>query len=120
MNKIINNKNKPYVIIEGQVDYKMQYSIIEENQKYKKKVCLYSGALEEKYGVAKLVNCFIKADLEDVELHLYGTGSYKEQLLKMIKSHKNIKYFGVVLNSEVVKEQMRATLLINPRPSKEE
>lgn len=120
MNKAINYKNKPYVIVEGQVDYKMQYTLIDEKQKYKKRICLYSGALEEKYGIAKLVNCFIKADLKNVELHLYGTGKYKEQLLKITKSHKNIKYFGVVLNSEVVKEQMKATLLINPRPSNEE
>ena len=48
MNKAINYKNKPYVIVEGQVDYKMQYTLIDEKQKYKKRICLYSGALEEK------------------------------------------------------------------------
>lgn len=120
MNELINGKQKPYVILEGQVDINMQnvYNSIEN--KYVKKICLYAGALKSIYGLDNLTEAFIKANIDGAELHIYGSGSFEEELKSICRKHKNIKYFGVVTNDVVVKEQLKATLLLNPRPTNEE
>ena len=46
--------------------------------------------------------------------------NYQLKLEEIIKEHSNIKYLGVVPNSEVVNAELKATLLINPRPTGED
>lgn len=118
MNEVINkNKKKPYIVMEGHVP-----SVDDEKSvdKYKKEVCFYAGILDERYGVKDLVEGFVEADIEHAELHLYGEGKYKEDLINYIITHPNVMYKGVKVNKEIVLEERRAALLINPRPSKEE
>lgn len=120
MNALVNNKNHPFIVIEGQVDINMSSvdNIIEN--KHSKRICLYAGALNRLYGVHTMVEGFLKAHVPNAELHVYGSGSYGDELIKICKTHNSVKYFGVVPNEAVVKEQLRASLLINPRPSTEE
>jgi len=120
MNELINKKHKPYVVIEGQVDVNMLNITNELKEKYRKRVCLYSGAIHRIYGIELLTNAFITANIDNAELHIYGSGDFEDQLKEICKEHINIKYFGTVPNDMVVKEQLKATLLINPRPSNEE
>lgn len=116
----ITHKQKPYIIVEGMVDIDMGKKSISEQKKYSKKVCMYAGILDRKYGIEMLVKGFDKANIPDSELHIYGDGEYKDELLKVCKKNSNIKYFGLKPNSYIVKEQQKATLLVNPRPSDEE
>lgn len=116
----ITHKQKPYIIIEGMVDIDMGEKSISEQKKYSKKVCMYAGILDRKYGIEMLVKGFDKANIPDSELHIYGDGEYKDELLEICKKKSNIKYFGLKPNSYIVKEQQKATLLVNPRPSDEE
>lgn len=116
----ITHKQKPYIIVEGMVDIDMGKKSISEQKKYSKKVCMYAGILDRKYGIKMLVKGFDKANIPDSELHIYGDGEYKDELLKVCKKNSNIKYFGLKPNSYIVKEQQKATLLVNPRPSDEE
>lgn len=116
----ITHKQKPYSIVEGMVDVDMGKKSIPEYKKYSKKVCMYAGILDRKYGIEMLVKGFDKANIPDSELHIYGDGEYKDELLKVCKKNSNIKYFGLKPNSYIVKEQQKATLLVNPRPSDEE
>lgn len=116
----ITHKQKPYSIVEGMVDVDMGKKSISEYKKYSKKVCMYAGILDRKYGIEMLVKGFDKANIPDSELHIYGDGEYKDELLKVCKKNSNIKYFGLKPNSYIVKEQQKATLLVNPRPSDEE
>lgn len=109
---------KPSIVLEGHVDSEMEQTINTLDRKYDKKVCLYAGMLHRKYGIERLVKAFISADVKDAELHIYGDGDYAEEL-RLIKS-KTVKYYGIVPNSKVVEEELKATLLINPRPSDEE
>ena len=118
MNKKINKKKKPYVVLEGHVDNELGELPIEK--KYDKFICLYSGALSRQYGLHLLVEGFVKANLPETELHLYGDGDYVSELKEFCKQYDSIKYFGICLNDYVVKEQQKATLLINPRPTYEE
>lgn len=116
----ITHKQKPYIIVEGMVDVDMGKKSISEYKKYSKKVCMYAGILDRKYGIEMLVKGFDKANIPESELHIYGDGEYKDELLKVCKKNSNIKYFGLKPNSYIVKEQQKATLLVNPRPSDEE
>ena len=114
----ITHKNKPYIVIEGSVDY----TILNETtyEKYEKKVCMYTGTLAKIYGIEYLVKGFIKANVLNSELHIYGDGDFKNELIDLCKKNSNIKYFGTKPNEYIVEEQKKATLLINHRPSNEE
>ena len=120
MNDLINKKARPYLVIEGQVDINMKDFENHLTNKYDKKVCIYAGALNRIYGIEKLVQGFIIAKINNAELHIYGNGDYEDELKAICKLNPNIKYFGVVPNEMVVNEELKATLLINPRPSEEE
>lgn len=116
----ITHKKKPYIIVEGMVDINMKNRGIYKQEKYSKKICMYTGILDCKYGIEILVKGFNKANIPNSELHIYGNGDFKNELLKLSKKNKNIKYFGLKPNNYIVEEQQKATLLINPRPSNEE
>lgn len=120
MTEKINHKNKPFVVMEGFCDVKMRDVKNIFGEKYQKKVVLYSGLLHEKYGIRNLTEAFIKADIADSELHVYGRGDFEDQLKAIAEINDKVKYFGTKSNSYVVKEQMKATLLVNPRPTNEE
>lgn len=118
MNLRLNKKNKPYCIIEGLVDSKIKkLNVI---SKSKSKVCLYSGGLSKKSGIHNLVKAFTSDELNIYELHLYGTGDYVIEIEEIIKKYHNIKFYGNVENKVVVRKQMEATVLINPRPTHDE
>lgn len=115
MNHVVNPKGKPYTVIEGFVDSKMADRDNVLADKHTKKVCMYSGGLEKIYGLDMLVEGFIKADVPDSELHIYGAGGFAKTLREYAEKDERIKYFGCRDNSYVVEEQIKATLLINPR-----
>lgn len=120
---IINNKNKPYIIMEGLVDEKItnEISIVNDKQIKDKRILLYAGGLHERYGLRLLTEAFMKLNDNNIELHLYGDGPFVKELLnKYCKKDKRIIYHGVVNNEDVVKAELEAALLINPRPTKEE
>ena len=120
MTHIINPKNKPKIIMEGLVDVKMGETENILKNKYKERVLIYAGGLHEKYGIRTLIEAFIKLKDLDLRLHFYGTGDMEEAINKYSEVDSRIKYFGVVPNKIVVENQLKATLLLNPRPTKEE
>ena len=87
--------------------------------KAKKRVCLYAGRIDLIYGIQRLVEGFLLADLPDTELHIYGSGDFQEELEKISAETPNVFYGGLLLPSQVVEKEMEATLLVNPRPSNE-
>ncbi len=120
MNYAINKKNRPYIIMEGLVDANMINSQNDLSQKYKEKVVIYAGGLYEKYGVKKLIEGFIKLKDKNTALHLYGEGPMVKDIEKYSNLDNRIRFGGMVPNEIVVEEQIKATLLVNPRPSNEE
>lgn len=116
MNEIVNPKNKPYIVMEGSCG-----EVPNLEKKDDKKIILYSGSLwKNNLGLEYFTEGFIKANLKDVELHFYGVGEFETEIEKYSKIAPSIKYMGVVSNSEIIKKQAEATLLVNPRPSTEE
>ena len=120
MNNLINVNKKPYIVIEGMVDILMNEVPNNLENKAKERIIIYAGGLYERYGVKKLIDAFTKLSFEDVRLWLYGSGDMEKQIREYEKLDPRIMYFGVVQNSIVVNEELRATLLVNPRPSYEE
>ena len=121
MNRIVNpSAQKPYVVIEGQVDSRMENCENTVKNKEHPMVCMYAGSLDESNGIMNLVNGFMLADVPETELHIYGVGDSVGYILEASKKNPKIKYFGSKLNAEIVQAEIRATLLINPRPSSQE
>jgi glycosyltransferase, family 1 len=114
INDVVNPKEKPYVIIEGFADYNDdQLSTVHDNY------IMYAGGVYEKYGVKTLVEAFLKLKRNDIELHIFGEGSYTGELELISRNNPKVKYMGCVTSDKVVEYEKRALLLVNPRPTNE-
>ncbi len=121
MNDLVNRqREKPYVVIEGQIDDDVIIEEMKSEEEHKEKICLYSGSLDRVNGIQYLTEGFIKANLPNTELHIYGGGDFKDELLQICLVNPNVIYFGNRMNNEVVEAQKKADLLINPRPTDQE
>lgn len=111
----INNKNKPYVVIEGMTPSGRR---VESDEK--KGLVVYAGGLYEKFGIKKLVEASSKiTEIEDFELRLYGEGNCVDYINEVSLRHPNIKYMGAVTLDEILEKESQASLLVNPRPTGE-
>lgn len=125
MNTKYNVKDQPFIIMEGLVDIR-EHDDSDINEHYTKcnnentKILMYAGGLNKVYGIPELVEGFIDAHIDGWELHVYGEGDYRLELEKVAKHNNNVKYFGTLMSSEIVKKEKEASLLINPRPTIEE
>ena len=117
MNEVVNTLHKPYIIMEGLVDFSLKKSIDHNNKKFDEKVLMYAGGIYEKYGIKKLIEAFIKLDNNDIRLHIYGHGEMEKVMPLYMKTDNRIVYKGIVPNHVVVDQLPKATLLVNPRPS---
>lgn len=115
MNDIVNKKNKPFVVIEGFSDSKVvEIPNLIEN-KYKKWTVMYTGGLEQFYGMDILIEGFIKANISNSQLIFYGGGTFVAKIKKYAEKYPHIIYGGVKDNDEIVKEQIKSTILVNLR-----
>ena len=119
MNELVNKSKKPYIVIEGFADSKIKINNALEN-KYKKFTIMYAGGLYKKFGVEYLIKAIEQIENSNIQLVLYGTGEMQDILEKEYKNSDKINYKGIAENNEIVEEEMKSTLLINPRFSNEE
>lgn len=115
MNPIVNPKNKPYIVIEGHCDSKMAERPNELAAKSQPKVMMYAGGIHKEFGIQRLVDAFVNANVPGWEFHIYGDGNYQKELTQLCKTQTNVKYFGAQPNALVVENQLKASLLVNPR-----
>lgn len=115
MNDVINPYHKPYLVVEGFADSQINDALIDINKKYDAFTIMYTGGVNQAYGLDILVEGFVKANIPNSQLIIYGGGPYVENLLEFTLKHSNIIYGGIKNNDEIVKEQIKATLLVNPR-----
>ena len=119
MNEKVNRKGKPYLVLEGHVDYRMEEVEHAEFDKVEKRV-IYAGGLQIEYGIKNLCRAFLEVAKDGEVLHVYGEGAYKEELKELCCNNKMIVYHGNVPNTEVVLAESAATLLVNPRAAEAE
>lgn len=119
MNARVNPKKNPYLVVEGQADLSLATRGNQLAQKRPERVCLYAGMLHARYGILRLVAAFCSLPDPNARLVVFGTGDAKEALMAAAERDSRIEYRGVADNATVVAEEIRATLLVNPRPSDE-
>lgn len=118
MNAVVNPHQKPYMVMEGLCSPNIDYKKI---QKHIPRIVMYTGSLWKKdAGIEYFIEGFIQANIENCELHFYGTGELVDWIKQISGEHPQVKYMGCVSNEEIVRKQKEATLLVNPRPSNEE
>lgn len=120
MSGVVNKANKPYIVIEGHADSRMRDAVNSPEAKTSPKVIMYAGGIRKQYGIERMAKAFVRGGFDGWELHIYGDGDYKTELTEFSKENPSVKFFGTVSNEEVVRKQLEATLLINPRPTDED
>lgn len=107
--------DKPYIVVEGGVEMPQLANIPVPSPKQRKNI-LYTGALTEYSGVLELIEAMKKVHDPEVVLEIYGGGYLAEHVKQLADATNNVKYCGKVANTEVLKLQREAYLLVNPRP----
>ena len=120
MNEKVNKKNKPFMVMEGLADIGMTRINEINHADSKHKIVLYSGGLLEKSGIMTLIAAFTVLPEENYRLHIYGNGELAGAIKESAAKDSRISFFGYVDNSIIVKAQLEATVLVNPRFSHEE
>lgn len=120
MNERVNPKGKPHIVMEALCDLSMAEHDVKNEEKASPRTVIYAGGIHERYGLKMLAEAFVKADIPDARLVYYGSGPYVGEYKKLCAAHPNLEYRGVAPNEEIVAEEMKATLLVNPRPTTEE
>lgn len=120
MNSVLNKKKRPYLVMEALCDASLSPNDPTEIVKNQPRTVVYAGGLYEEYGLKMLAEGFLAANVENAKLIYYGSGPYAEHFSELCSKHPNLEYRGVAPNSEVVKEELKASLLVNPRFTTEE
>lgn len=112
---------KNFVVVEGVADKHITDpdKPIQIDQKNIKKI-VYTGTMNEKYGVLNLVNAFKLINNHDYRLVLCGAGDAVSEIQKIAKLDARIDYKGQLQPAEITAIQQSATVLINPRQNNEE
>lgn len=120
MNSIVNKGKRPYIVIEGHCDSRMADIKKKEKTPETKNIMLYSGGIHKEYGIDTITYAFCDCDFQDWEFHIYGTGNFQDELEEICRKNPSVKYLGLRANSEIVKKQVDADLLVNPRSTDSE
>ncbi len=120
MNKRINYRNKPFIIMEGLADICMSEKKDHKLNESRHKTILYSGGLNEKDGIKELIEAFSGLSGGEYRLWIYGNGKLVNKIREYALKDPRITFFGYVNNSIIINAQLEATVLVNPRFSHEE
>lgn len=112
---------RPYVVVEGIVN---KHNIYDKQLASREQVkdCLsvvYTGTLNEKFGVLNLVKAFQKIKTPNACLKICGRGDSEETIRKIASKDQRIQLLGQLSNEEAVELQRRAAVLVNPRQNNE-
>ncbi|RHB45752.1 glycosyltransferase [Exiguobacterium sp. AM39-5BH] len=120
VNKI--NVSKPYTVVEGiaPILKELAFKKTEIYDGDFDNTILYTGGINENYGVIKLILEFMKIKDQKLRLFICGAGPDEDKVKKLSKLDARIFYFGLLSREEVLYFQSKCTLLINPRSSNEE
>ncbi len=108
---------KPYIIMEGI----LSSADVVQNKTIRSspRAIMYAGRMHEKYGVLNLVEAFEQLADTNTELWLFGDGTAVNKILERAEKCPRIRYFGSVSREEVLMYERKASLLVNPRSTKE-
>ncbi|WP_241781833.1 glycosyltransferase [Paenibacillus sp. DMB5] len=110
MKKIVNVKNKPYLVMEGIFNNEFDLAPSTKN-----KAIMHAGTLSHEYGVGNIIEAFLKIQDDNLELWLFGDGNMREAIEVASSVDSRIHYFGFKPQKEVFEYEKKAMLLINVR-----
>lgn len=113
-------QEKPYMVIEGIYQPLHGIDIIKPEKEEKLKVLFYSGALDERNGVHRLIEAFSLIKDPAFRLILCGDGELRNFVLSEANRDNRILYKGQLSREQVIQLQQSSTLLVNPRPAEGE
>lgn len=109
--------NDNFVVVEGiSTD---AFKDIEAETDTANKVILYTGTLNRRYGIVNLVEAFKKIKGSEYRLVLCGGGDSEDKIAEEALKDSRIIYKGQLKREDVLKLQMGATVLVNPRQNSE-
>lgn len=112
----LNISTKPFVVVEGIYSpYEEEVEIAKDD----KKVVLYTGNINKRYGIELLLDAFEKIKDDNFRLWIRGTGN-SDYIIKRSEQDKRISYIGPLSKKDLILLQKKATLLVNPVSPKEE
>jgi glycosyltransferase involved in cell wall biosynthesis len=107
-------EDKPFIVIEGIVDSNREDKKLNK-VKSDKKIIMYAGTLNKKYGIDTLLEAFSYIENDNYELWLCGNGDMKNQIIAASKKDKRIKYYGYVTRNQLIEMEKKITVYVNPR-----
>lgn len=117
MKNMVSKKEKPYIVTECMVDDREIESFEIAKNSNTKEIFIYAGGIEKRYGIEEFVNAFEMVENSNVELWLYGSGDYVNELEKKQPTFKKTFYKGCVSSNEIFQKEKLASFLVNPRPT---
>lgn len=101
-----------WILMEGSYDTAEQIAAVKE----KKKAVMYSGKLDEQYGIKMLVDAFMSIQDSKIELWITGGGNTEGYIKACAKKDNRIKFYGFLPSrQDVLQKQAEASLLVNMR-----
>lgn len=125
MAKKMNVLDRPYCIVEGIVEE----GIFQQNEEKKRglqkqnlqeKYIVYTGKMNERFGVVRLVDAFCSIENKEYRLVLCGSGDADNYIEKRAKSDSRIIHLGQRTHDEALEWILKADVLVNPRENNEE
>lgn len=120
MKKYINVNSRESLILEGIIDEVIENHDFNNENESDIKYIVYTGKLNELFGVKDLVQEFANSKYENYRLVLVGDGDCKAYITEKSKNDSRILYIGQVTPIEAKKWQEKADVLINPRKNNNE
>lgn len=116
--------DRPYIVVEGIIS-KADLALNEQKKKEvvrskEEKYIVYTGKLNERFGVIDLVDAFRRLDGEDYRLVLCGNGDAVEYIRQNAEEDGRILYMGQVTPGVARDWIYKADVLVNPRKNDEE
>lgn len=117
-------QGKQYVVVEGiyrptKIENDFSKSESKDDTENKRKIILYTGNLNRRYGIPLLLEAFSKLG-EKYELWIRGDGETKEEIINMSKNNGRVKYIEPLDKAKLLKLLEEADVLVNPVSPNEE
>jgi len=100
------------VVVEGIAD--KEY-VAQPESSVRRNYFLYSGTLDRRYGIRKLLDAYVAAKIENYDLYICGAGDDQAYVESVSAACPQVKYLGQVDRNAVLQYQREAALLVNPR-----
>ncbi len=107
--------NANHTVVQGGVE-PSEYPLTAPRWNGLEKNLLYTGALVDYSGIMTLIDAMRDFENTEVFLDVYGSGPLEKAIAEKTKTLKNVRFHGSVNNSEILKIQRSAWMLVNPRP----